>query len=158
MLRSWEPQDVERAHAYNSDPLVWRYIGMTPAGSLDETRERVERLMGVERDYGFTLWPVVEIESGALIGDCGLVPLERVGPEVELGYRLGTASWGRGYATEAAGAVRDLGFERFGLERIYVDVDPDNAGSLAVARKIGARLIGPATHLGDPVLRHVLER
>ena len=112
----------------------------------------------IERDYGFTLWPVVEIESGALIGDCGLVPLERVGPEVELGYRLATARWGRGYATEAAGAVRDLGFERFGLERIYVDVDPANAGSLAVARKIGARLIGPATHLGDPVLRHVLER
>jgi [ribosomal protein S5]-alanine N-acetyltransferase len=125
---------------------------------MEETRERVERLMQVEREHGYTLWAVVEIESGQVIGDCGLVPLERVGPEVELGYRLGSAGWGRGYATEAALAARDLGFQRFGLDRIYVDVDPDNAGSLGVARKIGARLVGPATHLGEPVLRHVLER
>jgi [ribosomal protein S5]-alanine N-acetyltransferase len=114
--------------------------------------------MLIERDHGFTLWPVIEIESGTLIGDCGLQPLERIGPEIELGYRLGSATWGKGYATEAATAVRDLGFERFGLERIYVDVDPPNEGSLAVARKIGARLIGPATSHGAPVLRHVLER
>jgi RimJ/RimL family protein N-acetyltransferase len=136
---------------------VWRFLG-GPAASLDETRERVERLMRLEEETGYTLWAVEEIASGELIGDCGLIPLERSGPEVELGYRFGSASWGNGYATEAATVVRDLGFERFGLERIYVDVDPDNEGSLNVARKIGARLIGPATHLGDPVLRHVLER
>jgi RimJ/RimL family protein N-acetyltransferase len=158
VLRRWTPEDVEHAHVYNSDPLVWRYLGAPPARSLDETAERVERLMGYEREYGFTLWAVEEIESGVVIGDCGLIPLERVGPEVELGYRLGRASWGKGYATEAGAAARDLGFERFGLERIYVDVDPDNEGSLAVAGRLGARLIGPATHHGDPVLRHVLER
>jgi [ribosomal protein S5]-alanine N-acetyltransferase len=152
------PEDLEDAHAYNSDPRVWRYIGMTPAVSVDETRERVERLIRVEREHGYTLWPVVELDSGRVIGDCGLIPLERTGPEVELGYRLGSASWGKGYATEAALAARDLGFERFGLERIYVDVDQDNDGSLAVARKIGARLIGPATHIGEPVVRHVIER
>jgi [ribosomal protein S5]-alanine N-acetyltransferase len=143
-------------HAYNSDPLVWRYLGAPPAASLDDTRVRLERLMGYEREHGYTLWPVEELATGTLIGDCGLIPLERKGPEVELGYRFGSGSWGRGYATEAATAVRDLGFERFGLERMYVDVDPDNEGSLNVARKIGGRLVGPASHLGDTVLRHVI--
>jgi ribosomal-protein-alanine N-acetyltransferase len=136
---------------------VARFLG-EPHTTLDQTHERIQRLMDFEREHGFTLWPIVERSSGIVIGDCGLIPLERVGPEIELGYRLGSAHWGKGYATEAAVAVRDLGFERFGLERIYVDVDPGNDGSLNVARKLGARLLGPAMHMGDPVQRFVLER
>ena len=143
---------------YFADPLVWRYIGSDVSTSLDETRTRVEALAALDRDYGFTLWAVVERETGELVGDCGLIPLERVGPEVELGYRLAREHWGKGYATEAARAARDLGFGRFGLEHIYVDVDSENEGSLQVARNLGARLVGPATHRGAPVLRHVLER
>jgi [ribosomal protein S5]-alanine N-acetyltransferase len=137
---------------------VWRFLGVEPFDSIEQTHERIQRLMRFEREHGFTLWPIVECSSGIVIGDCGLIPLERVGPEIELGYRLGSGHWGKGYATEAALAVRDLGFERFGLERIYVDVDPGNDGSLNVARKLGARLLGPATHMGDPVQRFVLER
>jgi ribosomal-protein-alanine N-acetyltransferase len=148
---------VHHAHVYNSDPLVWRYMGVDESRSIEETRERVQGLMDIERDHGFTLWAVVDRASGVVIGDCGLIPLERIGPEVELGYRFGPADWGMGYATEAALAARDLGFERFRLERIYVDVNPGNEGSLNVARKLGARLLGPATHRGQPVLRHVLE-
>ncbi len=148
---------MHHAHVYNSDPLVWRYMGVDESRSIEETRERVQGLMDIERDHGFTLWAVVDRASGVVIGDCGLIPLERIGPEVELGYRFGPADWGMGYATEAALAARDLGFERFCLERIYVDVNPGNEGSLNVARKLGARLLGPATHRGQPVLRHVLE-
>ena len=148
---------MSHAHVYNSDPLVWRYMGVAESRSLEETCERVQALMDIERDHGFTLWAVVERASGVVIGDCGLIPLERVGPEIELGYRFGPANWGKGYATEAALAARDAGFERFGLERIIVDVNPGNEGSLNVARKLGARLLGPATHRGEPVLRHVLE-
>jgi len=140
-----------------SDPLVWRYMTTEPSASLEETGLRLDQLSALERRYGFTLWAVVEKESGTVIGDCGLMPLERIGPEVELGYRLARPWWGKGYATEAALAVRDLGFERFGLERIYVDIQPGNEGSLNVARKIGARLLGPATHRGAEVLRFVLE-
>ena len=147
---------MPHAHVYNSDPLVWRYMSVAESRSVEETRERVQALMDIERDHGFTLWAVVERASGLVIGDCGLIPLERVGPEIELGYRFGPANWGKGYATEAALAARDAGFERFGLERIIVDVDPGNEGSLNVARKLGARLLGPATHRGEPVLRHVL--
>jgi RimJ/RimL family protein N-acetyltransferase len=132
-------------------------MGVGESRSLEETRARVQGLMDIERDHGFTLWAVVERASGMVIGDCGLIPLERVGPEIELGYRFGPANWGKGYATEAALAARDAGFERFGLERIIVDVNPGNEGSLNVARKLGARLLGPATHRGEPVLRHVLE-
>lgn len=157
MIRSWAPEDLESAHAYQSDPEVWRFIG-NPSRTLDDTRERLERYAGWEREHGYTLWAVVERASGELVGDCGLIPLEGEGPEVELGYRFARAHWGMGYATEAAVAVRDLGFGRFALERIYVDVDPGNAASQNVARKLGPSELRPATHKGDPVIRFVLER
>ena len=81
-----------------------------------------------------------------------------VGPEVELGYRFATDHWGKGYATEAATACRDLGFGRYGLERIYVDVHPQNERSQNVARKLGARRLGRAKHRGFDVVRFVIDR
>lgn len=145
-------------HAIQSDSLVGRYLGIGPSTSVEETRERLGRLLGYQRELGYTVWAVTLTATGEIVGDCGLMPLERVGPEVELGYRFASAHWGRGYATEAGRACRDLGFERFGLEHIYVDVHPENEASQNVARKLGARLLGPAKHLGFDVQRFVLER
>ena len=131
---------------------------MGPTTSIDETRERVERMLGFARDYGFTFWIVENVESGELIGQCGLIPLEGTGPGIELGYRFASAQWGKGYATEAAAACRDIGFDDFGLERIYVDVDPQNEASQNVARKLGARRLGRAKHGGSDVVRFVIDR
>jgi RimJ/RimL family protein N-acetyltransferase len=149
---------MEAVHAIYSDSLVWRYMGIGPTTTLEESRERLERMLGYQRDHGYTFWAVTHGGTGELLGDCGLIPLEGVGPEVELGYRFASAHWGRGYATEAAGACRDLGFGRFGLERIYVDVHPQNQRSQNVARKLGARRLGRAKHRGFDVVRFVIDR
>jgi RimJ/RimL family protein N-acetyltransferase len=144
-------------HAIYSDSLVWRYMGVGPTTTLDETRERLGPMLGYQRDHGMTFWMVTDAETGAVLGDTGLIPLEGVGPEVEIGYRFGSAHWGKGYATEAAVACRDLGFERYGLDRIYVDVHPQNERSKNVARKLGGRLLGPAKHRGFDVVRFVID-
>lgn len=133
-------------------------MGIGPTSSMQESRERLERMLGYQRAHGFTFWAVTDADTGELLGDCGLIPLEGVGPEVELGYRFGSKYWGKGYATEAAIACRDLGFIRYGLERIYVDVHPQNEASQNVARKIGARLLGRAKHRGFDVVRFVIDR
>jgi [ribosomal protein S5]-alanine N-acetyltransferase len=145
-------------HAIYSESAVARYLGRGPTTTLEESRERLERMLGFQRDHGFSFWAVTDADSGELLGDCGLIPLEGVGPEIELGYRFASAHWGKGYATEAAIACRDLGFGRFGLERIYVDVHPQNERSQNVARKLGARRLGPAKHRGVDVVRFVLDR
>ena len=145
-------------HAIYSDSLVWRYMGIGPTTTLEESRERLGRMLGHQRDKGYAFWAVTHAETGELLGDCGLIPLEGVGPEVEIGWRFASAHWGKGYATEAGRACRDLGFGRFGLERIYVDIHPQNERSKNVARKLGARLMGPAKHDGFDVLRFVLKR
>ena len=46
-------------------------------------------------------------------------------------------AWGKGYATEAAGAVRDYGLGVLGRRRLVAIIDPQNAASIRVAEKIG---------------------
>ena len=157
MIRTFVPEDIEAVHAIYSDSLVWRYMGIGPTTTVEESRERLERMLGYQRDHGYTFWAVTLAGSGELVGDTGLIPLEGVGPEVEIGWRYASAHWGKGYATEAAGACRDLGFARFGLDKLIVDIHPQNERSKNVARKLGARELGRAKHRGFDVIRYVIE-
>jgi len=89
--------------------------------------------------WGFGKWAVVEKTSEEVIGYCGLAQFNaRVLPgEVEIGYRLARPHWGKGYATEAARAVRDYAFGVLELPRLIAVIDPENRASLRVAEKIG---------------------
>jgi len=57
--------------------------------------------------------------------------------EVEVGYTLGRDFWGKGYATEAAGAVRDYALNGLGADRVIALIIHGNAASEKVARKLG---------------------
>ena len=80
---------------------------------------------------GFGLFTTVRQDDEAIIGRVGLLvwnsdtwePTTRAQPpngptEVEVGYTLGRDFWGLGYATEAAGAVRDYALDGLGAERL----------------------------------------
>lgn len=93
------------------------------------------------RTWGFGPYAVVERSSREVMGYCGLFYFPDVGgqPEVEIGYRLVRSAWGRGYATEAAQAVRDYAFQKLGIKRLIAMIDPSNIASLRVAEKLGMR-------------------
>ena len=94
--------------------------------------------------------------DAACIGFAGLaIPsfLPQILPAVEVGWRLGSASWGRGYATEAARASVAFGFERLGRRSVVSVVEPGNARSLRVAEKLGMR---PGPDRLHPVTRRRL--
>lgn len=88
----------------------------------------------------FDLWPVVERSSGVVVGHCGLLP-KTVDDheEVELVYVIAAAFWGRGYATEAAAAIRDYAFRALGVARLVSLIDPAHAASAQVALKLGMK-------------------
>ncbi|TPW30060.1 GNAT family N-acetyltransferase [Martelella alba] len=94
-------------------------------------------------------------ETGECIGQVGIShgPLY---PEPELGWFLYDGSEGKGYATEAAGALRDWAFSTLKLETLVSYTDADNAGSIAVARRLGAVLDrqAPRPRPDDLVWRH----
>ncbi|MCA9865618.1 MAG: GNAT family N-acetyltransferase [Anaerolineales bacterium] len=136
-LRRFAPADHDPLTRVFGDADVMRFGDgpQTPewvGGWLRRTLESYE-----QRGYG--PWAVVEKSGGAVIGYCGLFFFPHVNgrPEVEIGYRLARAWWGRGYATEAVLAARDYAFDTLGLSRLIALIDPANAASIRVARKAG---------------------
>ena len=85
-----------------------------------------------------------------------LAPLDLVGPEIEIGWRVMPAARGRGYATEAARCVLDHALNTLHLPQVVADIDPENGPSLAVARKLGLRPTHPVNnYAGCTVMRYV---
>ena len=95
-----------------------------------------------ERNYAehdFGLW-VIETHEGVFVGDCGLTMQDVEGtPHVEVGYHVMPEMRRRGYATEAARAVRDCAAAA-GVEHLVALIRPDNIPSQGVARNLGMDL------------------
>jgi RimJ/RimL family protein N-acetyltransferase len=120
---------------------VIRYIGDGTPWSSERSRRFVERQIELFEQRRYCLWQLRPKSGGALIGFCGLQPLPET-DEIEVGWWLMRDCWGRGLATEAARmALRD-GFERVGLQRIVAIVQPANAASIGIMRKLGMRCEG----------------
>jgi len=139
-LRCFHAADLDAMAEVFGDPEVMRY-GLGP-----QSREWVQNwLRGCLEDYyrkwGFGLWAIVYKPDRRVIGFCGLTRYDDLDghPEVEIGYRLAQAYWGRGLATEAVGAVRTYAFDVLTLPRLVAVIDPDNRASIRVAEKSGLR-------------------
>ena len=159
LLRPWRPaEDLDALAAVNADPAVMRWVTPNRPLRREETADFLDRVIRHWDEHGFGLWALVpRLEAGAgCIGLAGLaIPsfLPAVLPTVEVGWRLDSAWWGRGLATEAARASVEFGFERLGLRSIVAIVDPGNAPSLRVAEKLGMR---PGPDRLHPVTRRRL--
>jgi len=135
-LRSYVSDDVAEIHAVlYTDADAMHLIG----GKIDikETRQRIERYIRQQDSTGYSFWAVVEYQTGAIAGSCGLMPFCGQGPDVELGCALGSAYWGRGLATEAGRAALDEAFGPLGLERVVATIHPRNLRSQRLAAKLG---------------------
>jgi ribosomal-protein-alanine N-acetyltransferase len=138
---------------------VIRYIGDGKPWSDERSRQFVERQMSLYDECGFCLWKLTPKDSPGLIGFCGLQPLPGTEPgvqEIEIGWWLARAWWGRGLATEAARAVLHDGFERVGLERIVSIAQPANTASIGIMRKLGMAFERMAEPHGIPVVLYAL--
>lgn len=137
ILRKMTMEDADDLLGIFSDPKVMQSFG----GVLFDRAKMeqwVQRNLDHQDRYGYGLFSVILKENGDLVGDCGLEHMEVDGAsEVEIGYDFLSAYWGRGLATEAAGAVRDYAFRSLGLKRVISLIQPSNLASLRVAEKIG---------------------
>jgi [ribosomal protein S5]-alanine N-acetyltransferase len=148
LLRPFTPDDAVLVHAVYSDPEVMRYVATGPMKDLAITERLLEDYGVHQLRHGYSFWAVIERSSGTLIGDAGLY-LTPVG-EVELGYTLGAAWWGRGYATEAAGRWLSVAFDELGLDEVIALAEPANVASLRVLDKLGMRRDGERIAFGRP--------
>jgi len=152
-LRDLQVADVPALVQLWTDPDVTEFMGgpRNAAELRSIFQEDAARTSLPETD---DLWPVVERASDRVIGHCGLLEKDVEGrPEVELIYVVDRSVWGRGYATEAAQALRDYAFQRLKLERIIALIDPENVASERVAQKVGMRFEREVVRDGGAVRR-----
>jgi RimJ/RimL family protein N-acetyltransferase len=141
-----------------SDPVAMRWIPSGTITTVDAAREKIGRFMAHHAAHGFSLWPVRDKATGRILGDCGLILVEWKGPEVELAYRFGQDSWGKGIATEAAAACLRYGFETSGLDEIIAVTAPEHRGSRRVMEKIELQFVGTATYFGRELVKYAITR
>lgn len=134
--------DLDALASMWSDPETMKYIGAGGAWDREKVAERIERAIETFNEHSLCFWTVVERETDTVIGQGGLVPIAFNGPEIELGYRLGRAHWGKGYATEIARAAAAYAFGPGGLDRLVAVCSEENLGSRRVLSKAGFRELG----------------
>jgi RimJ/RimL family protein N-acetyltransferase len=164
-LRAWRDEDLPLFAELNADREVMEHL----LGPL--TRWQSDALVGRITEHflreGFGFWAV---EAPGVSGFIGMVGIGIPGytapftPCVEVGWRLGRQYWGQGFATEAARAALEFGFETADLPEIVALTVPSNARSRAVMAKLGMVRAAsddfdhPLVPSGHPLKRHVLYR
>jgi RimJ/RimL family protein N-acetyltransferase len=145
LLRPWRTEDRDAFRPIATDPEVMRYISGGKPWREEQIDEFVQRqISGLERN-GFCLWRLLwKQRAERLIGFCGLQPWrDRPGLDIgyhgviEIGWWLARDCWRQGFATEAARAALQFGFEQAGLEKIIAVTHRDNKASQRVAGRIG---------------------
>ena len=136
ILRWMESEDEDALFAVLGDAVSMKYY---PAAF---TREDVRRWIGRWRKSyaanGYGLYAMVLKVTGKVIGDCGHARQEMDGvTEIEIGYHVLRELQGQGYATEAALACAEYGFEILGAARLISLIRPENLPSRRVADKVG---------------------
>jgi RimJ/RimL family protein N-acetyltransferase len=135
IMREWRDSDLDAFAGFFGDIEVMRHLSGETQARNDSWRTMASAAgHWVLRGYG--LWVVERKSDGAVVGRVGLINSEGW-PALEVGWTLGRAFWGQGYATEAAQAAMNYGFLTQGVDRLISLIAPANQASRAVARRLG---------------------
>ena len=135
-LREMNIDDFDALYKVLADRDIMQHYPYT----FDEKRvsDWIERNMNRYYDNGFGLWAVCLKDTGEMIGDCGLT-LQNIEGEMlpEIGYHIRADHQRKGYAKEAAAAVRDWAFANTDYPALYSYCKYTNVGSYKTAESIG---------------------
>jgi RimJ/RimL family protein N-acetyltransferase len=157
VLRPLETGDAAELSVLHAEASFWWYP-FRRGWTAEETAAFIDRTLTRYDEDGFAVSAVVRRDTGQLAGWAGLsVPLflPEILPAVEVGWRLGEAHRGLGYATEAGRAWVDYGFGHAGLDEIVSIYEPENERSGAVMHRLGFRLALETIHPERGVQVHV---
>lgn len=153
ILREPRMDDAEPLMTVFGDADAMRFVNHGKTRPIEQVRESIEKKIRCLAEHGVSLFTLIERDSGDIIGDCGIIPIDWTEPEFELAYRLRPSAWGRGYATEAGIAAMAHAWRASTLETIYAVTDLENHASRRVLAKIGFTDDGVTDKYYDASLR-----
>lgn len=135
LLRMLEESDFEQYAAIHMDPEVTRFTARRELDRMESWRH-LATMVGHWHLRGFGMWGVFEKSTNDLVGRVGFHQPDGW-PDFELGWTIGRAFWGKGYATEAAARCVRYAFEDMDRDHLISLIDPLNVASIRVAERIG---------------------
>lgn len=143
ILREFVIDDWPDVLAYQCDSRYFRYYPWTDRTQV-EVRDFVQMFLDqqAERPRRKFQLAITLMDNGQLIGNCGVRRKAENDWEADIGYELAPDYWGKGYATEAALAIINFGFQELKLHRISSQCIVENTASARVLEKVGLRLEG----------------
>lgn len=143
VIRPWTQEDRPELARITTDPAVMHYIhsgGLTD-DQIDQNLARHARNLA---EHGVCMGALVEKASGRIVGIAGVQPLGTTG-DLEIGWILERASWGKGYASEAGAAAMKHVLETLARPRVVAIIHPENQPSKRVAARLGMQYEGRYT-------------
>jgi RimJ/RimL family protein N-acetyltransferase len=165
ILREWKEEDIGPFAKLNADPAVMEFFPSTL--TYPETEILMKKLQARFRDDGFSFFATHLKTTSEFIGFIGLnKPVFNAPfmPAVEIGWRIASHHWNKGYATEGAKACLDFGFTELGLKEIVSFTAEINIRSIRIMEKIGMHqdqqgsFLHPLVVDSSPLKKHVLYR
>ncbi|MEU7979776.1 GNAT family N-acetyltransferase [Micromonospora sp. NPDC049081] len=135
LLRPFTFADAEALHAIFSDPET-NTIGSGPFTSLPQTHQWIQNRIAAQQDHGLCWYALRAIDTGELIGNCGVLRGRSSYAEPEIGYMIHKTHQGQGLATEAATAVLKE-CRTSGIQRVWASIRPHNTASRRIVERLG---------------------
>lgn len=137
-FREWQSSDLSQMAAINADPLVMEFFPSLQ--SVEQTQDFIKRNQLLFSEKRFCYFAVELLSSKKFIGFIGLSQVKFEAPFtpcVDVGWRLASSHWGKGYATE--GALRCLEYARtvLNLIEVFSMAPAINTKSIAIMKKLG---------------------
>ncbi len=137
VLRGFREDDLDDFYVVHSDPAVMRYWSFPAWTDISQATDYFASARSGRDPERLLCWAATLADTDRLIGGVTLFAINHAQQRAEIGYVLGSAHWGLGYAQEALSLVLDFAFDTLGLRRIEADIDPRNASSRNLAERLG---------------------
>ena len=141
LLRDYTGEDVGELFVILSDPVTMSFWPRPL--TREEARAWIARSIESFQEHGFGRYAITLKRDKRIIGDCGILRIEKAGELVnDLGYIIHHPYWRKGYAVEAARAVVGHAFDCLNLDVIHANMPHDHDSSRKVAERIGMKRVG----------------
>jgi RimJ/RimL family protein N-acetyltransferase len=137
-FRNWDLTDVDKMHEINSDENVMEFFPAIP--TKEQTAEFVEKMIKQFENKGFCYFAVDKLEDGEFIGFIGLSEQTYEAdftPCVDIGWRIKSSEWNKGFASEGARKCLDYALNILKLEKVFSIAPKINTKSERIMIKIG---------------------
>lgn len=146
-FRLWEEKDTEEMILINQDPMVMEFF--PDLMSKEQTKTFIRNMNDMYHQYGYCYFAVDILKNQSFIGFIGLAWQTYDAfftPCVDIGWRIATQAWNKGYATEGARRCLEFARQNMGITKIYAVAPKINTKSERIMIKIGMQKSGEFDH------------